>query len=233
MRLRFLFWEHICVDREFEVEIFGVDELLCLETSCRKKDSAGVQTDSGVLSDSSKSGNKISSLAADPGNCARSFAFRDLAIATQNFKEANLIGEGGFGRVYKGRLDSGQVVAIKQLNRDGLQGNNEFLVEVLMLIMLRHPNLGISVEVQFSVVTATWCFQARPFLNDRRKFQQLADPFLQGRYSPRAFHQLVVIASMCLQEQPHVRPIIADVVVALNHVTSQPYITEPALLQSS
>lgn len=32
-------------------------------------------------------------------------------------------------------------MAIKQLNRDGLQGNNEFLVEVLMLIMLRHPNL--------------------------------------------------------------------------------------------
>ncbi|RZS20683.1 hypothetical protein BHM03_00053236 [Ensete ventricosum] len=116
------------------------------ETSCRKKDSAVVQTNSGVLSDSSsgylwQSENKISSLAADPGNCARSFAFRDLAIATQNFKEANLIGEGGFGRVYKGRLDSGQVVAIKQLNRDGPQGNNEFLVEVLMLIMLRHPNL--------------------------------------------------------------------------------------------
>ncbi|KAL0920646.1 hypothetical protein M5K25_009794 [Dendrobium thyrsiflorum] len=34
-----------------------------------------------------------------------------------------------------------QVVAIKQLNRDGLQGSNEFLVEVLMLMMLHHPNL--------------------------------------------------------------------------------------------
>lgn len=33
------------------------------------------------------------------------------------------------------------MVAIKQLNRDGLQGNKEFLVEVLMLIVLRHPNL--------------------------------------------------------------------------------------------
>lgn len=32
-------------------------------------------------------------------------------------------------------------MAIKQLNRDGLQGNKEFLVEVLMLIVLRHPNL--------------------------------------------------------------------------------------------
>ncbi|RRT68026.1 hypothetical protein B296_00031018 [Ensete ventricosum] len=70
----------------------------------------------------------------------------------------------------------------------------------------------------------TW---SRPFLGDRRKFHQLADPFLQGRYPPRPFHQLVVIASMCLQEQPHVRPIITDVVVALNHVASQPYTLAP------
>ena len=41
---------------------------------------------------------------------ARSFPFRELATATRGFKEVNLIGEGGFGRVYKGRLESGQVV---------------------------------------------------------------------------------------------------------------------------
>ncbi|XP_020246444.1 serine/threonine-protein kinase PBS1-like isoform X2 [Asparagus officinalis] len=44
--------------------------------------------------------------------------------------------------VYKGRLEStGQVVAVKQLDRNGLQGNREFLVEVLMLSLLHHPNL--------------------------------------------------------------------------------------------
>lgn len=41
---------------------------------------------------------------------ARSFPFRELATATRGFKEVNLIGEGGFGRVYKGRLETGQVV---------------------------------------------------------------------------------------------------------------------------
>ncbi|KAF3591023.1 hypothetical protein DY000_02023884 [Brassica cretica] len=77
----------------------------------------------------------------EPGGGAKSFTFKELATATRNFREVNLLGEGGFGRVYKGRLDSGQVVAIKQLNPDGLQGNREFIVEVLMLSLFHHPNL--------------------------------------------------------------------------------------------
>ncbi|KAJ8491509.1 hypothetical protein OPV22_013230 [Ensete ventricosum] len=72
---------------------------------------------------------------------AQTFTFRELATATKNFRQDCLLGEGGFGRVYKGRLDTGQVVAVKQLNRDSLQGNREFLVEVLMLSLLHHPNL--------------------------------------------------------------------------------------------
>jgi len=39
---------------------------------------------------------------------AASFGFRELAAATRGFKEVNLIGEGGFGRVYKGRLSTGE-----------------------------------------------------------------------------------------------------------------------------
>jgi hypothetical protein len=41
---------------------------------------------------------------------AKSFTFQDLALATQNFNNLNLIGEGGFGRVFKGRLENGQVI---------------------------------------------------------------------------------------------------------------------------
>lgn len=43
------------------------------------------------------------------GSGACRFTLQQLAAATQNFREANLIGEGGFGRVYKGFLESGQV----------------------------------------------------------------------------------------------------------------------------
>ncbi|BAS93696.1 receptor-like cytoplasmic kinase 185 isoform X1 [Oryza sativa Japonica Group] len=72
---------------------------------------------------------------------AHTFTFRELAAATKNFRQDCLLGEGGFGRVYKGHLENGQAVAVKQLDRNGLQGNREFLVEVLMLSLLHHDNL--------------------------------------------------------------------------------------------
>ncbi|CAN1805627.1 Probable serine/threonine-protein kinase PBL7 [Linum perenne] len=82
------------------------------------------------------------------GIAANTFTFRELAIATNNFRKECLLGEGGFGRVYKGYLKKSVsfqhetiVVAIKQLDRNGSQGNREFLVEVLMLSLLHHRNL--------------------------------------------------------------------------------------------
>ncbi|KAF5177816.1 Kinase family protein [Thalictrum thalictroides] len=105
---------------------------------------------SRVSSDKSKSRNASDSKKEIAGPkdgstthiAAQTFTFRELAAATKNFRPECLLGEGGFGRVYKGRLEStGQVVAVKQLDRNGLQGNREFLVEVLMLSLLHHSNL--------------------------------------------------------------------------------------------
>ncbi|KAI3956190.1 hypothetical protein MKW98_008708, partial [Papaver atlanticum] len=75
------------------------------------------------------------------GTTARSFTFRELVSATKNFKITHLIGEGGFGKVYKGCIETGEIVAVKQLAKNSLQGNQEFIVEVLMLSLLHHPNL--------------------------------------------------------------------------------------------
>ncbi|KAJ4908452.1 Serine/threonine-protein kinase PBS1 [Raphanus sativus] len=96
------------------------------------------------LTSKSKVGLKTELLLPSDGQqiSAHTFAFRDLVAATMNFHPDTFLGEGGFGSVYKGRLETtGQVVAVKQLDRDGLQGNREFLVEVLMLSLLHHPNL--------------------------------------------------------------------------------------------
>lgn len=298
---------------------------------------------------------------------AQTFLFRELAVATNNFRPECLLGEGGFGRVYKGCLEStGQLVAVKQLDRNGLQGNREFLVEVLMLSLLHHPNLvsligycadgdqrllvyeylplgsledhlhdlppdkealdwntrmkiaagaakgleylhetanppviyrdfkssnilldeefhpklsdfglaklgptgdntHVSTRVmgtygycapeyamtgQLTVKSDVYSFGvvllelitgrkaidnnrpagehnlvpwARPMFKDRRKFAQMADPRLQGRYPMRGLYQALAVAAMCLQEEAATRPMIVDVVKALGYLASQTY----------
>ncbi|KAK3026012.1 hypothetical protein RJ639_040388 [Escallonia herrerae] len=81
----------------------------------------------------------------------KSFSFNELKNATRNFRTDSLLGEGGFGFVYKGWLDketltagrpgSGLVVAVKKLKPEGFQGHKEWLSEVNYLGQLRHPNL--------------------------------------------------------------------------------------------
>ncbi|KAL1319764.1 hypothetical protein HN51_064535 [Arachis hypogaea] len=81
----------------------------------------------------------------------KSFSFNDLKEATKNFRRENLIGEGGFGRVFKGWIDgnnyaptkpgSGIVVAIKSLKPESFQGHKEWLAEVNYLGQLHHENL--------------------------------------------------------------------------------------------
>ncbi|KAA8515489.1 hypothetical protein F0562_018900 [Nyssa sinensis] len=94
------------------------------------------------------SGSKQTKLAKDIlkyGNvkgAPETFTFHQLAAATDNFNPKLLVGEGGFGRVYKGLIGSrNQVVAVKQLDRNGFQGNREFLAEVLTLSLVHHQNL--------------------------------------------------------------------------------------------
>ncbi|KAI7982730.1 putative serine/threonine-protein kinase PBL5 [Camellia lanceoleosa] len=308
---------------------------------------------------------------------ARTFTFDQLVAATETFNLDYFLGEGGFGKVYKGKLeDTDQIVAIKQLDRNGLQGIREFIVEVLTLGLANHPNLvkliGYCAEgeqrllvyeymalgsledhlhdlrpnrkrldwntrmkiaagaakgleylhdkmkppviyrdlkcsnilldeaynpklsdfglakvgpvgdkthvstrvmgtygycapdyamtgqltfksdiysfgvVLLEIITGRKAIDnmrptaeqnlvawARPLFKDRRKFPQMADPVLEGKYPTRGLYQALAIAAMCVQEQPNMRPLIADIVTALNYLASQTYdpLTHP--LQSS
>lgn len=65
--------------------------------------------------------------------------------------------------------------------------------------------------------------QARPLFKDRLRFAQMADPMLRGQYPSRGLYQALAIAAMCVQEQPNMRPVIADVVTALSYLASQRY----------
>lgn len=68
---------------------------------------------------------------------------------------------------------------------------------------------------------------------DRKRFCEMVDPLLQGQYPVRGLYQVLAIAAMCVQEQPSMRPVIADVVTALNYLECQKYDPQFHLIQSS
>ncbi|GAB2280304.1 Probable serine/threonine-protein kinase pbl3 [Dionaea muscipula] len=106
----------------------------------------GFQTSARTLPAPSRSEGEILSSAG-----LKDFTFNELRSATKNFRSECLIGEGGFGYVYKGWIDgqtllptksgSGMVVAVKKLKPEGFQGHKEWLTEVNYLSQLYHPNL--------------------------------------------------------------------------------------------
>ncbi|KAK7389401.1 hypothetical protein VNO78_24415 [Psophocarpus tetragonolobus] len=69
------------------------------------------------------------------------YEFGKLAIATNNFHLTNMIGKGGFGPVYKGKLDNEQEIAVKRLSKASGQGLEEFMNEVVVISKLQHRNL--------------------------------------------------------------------------------------------
>ncbi|MQM18876.1 hypothetical protein Taro_051877 [Colocasia esculenta] len=70
-----------------------------------------------------------------------SFDLSTLRVATGNFSELNLLGQGGFGAVYKGLLPNGQEIAVKRLLAGSGQGVEELKNEVVLLAKLQHRNL--------------------------------------------------------------------------------------------
>ncbi|XP_074567356.1 cysteine-rich receptor-like protein kinase 25 [Curcuma longa] len=69
------------------------------------------------------------------------FDLESIRIATDNFSDANKLGQGGFGPVYKGRLENGEQIAVKRLSRGSDQGLVELKNEVLLVAKLQHRNL--------------------------------------------------------------------------------------------
>lgn len=93
------------------------------------------------------------------------FSFNVLKMATRNFRPDSVLGEGGFGSVFKGWIDeqslaaarpgTGTVIAVKRLNQEGLQGHQEWLVCVQTV------GFGLIWFIEFNVLFSiglSWLF---------------------------------------------------------------------------
>lgn len=71
----------------------------------------------------------------------QNFTLSELQAATDNFSEENLIGKGGYAKVYRGRLKDGNLVAVKQLNKGTPDERTaDFLSELGIIAHVNHPN---------------------------------------------------------------------------------------------
>ncbi|XP_044955549.1 L-type lectin-domain containing receptor kinase SIT2-like [Hordeum vulgare subsp. vulgare] len=70
------------------------------------------------------------------------FLYKDLFRATEGFKDKHLLGAGGFGRVYRGVLETSKLeVAVKRVSHESRQGMREFIAEITSIGRIRHRNL--------------------------------------------------------------------------------------------
>lgn len=107
---------------------------------------SGSEFNSQEISTESSARNSFACLSQKPNNL-RVFTFSELKTATKSFSRSFMIGEGGFGGVFKGMIRSTEDprkkidIAVKQLSRRGLQGHKEWVTEVNVLGVVEHPNL--------------------------------------------------------------------------------------------
>lgn len=99
---------------------------------------------SGGSSYGSNRGNGFNSESMDQnamGNAKSWFTYEELMNITDGFSQQNVLGEGGFGCVYKGQLPDGRAVAVKQLKAGSGQGEREFRAEVEIISRVHHRHL--------------------------------------------------------------------------------------------
>ncbi|XP_020079794.1 receptor-like serine/threonine-protein kinase ALE2 isoform X1 [Ananas comosus] len=110
---------------------------------------AGIRSTLSNSTASSMSVSFVSTMATCPPS-VKTFSLAELEKATDGFSSKRVLGEGGFGRVYKGMMENESEVAVKLLTREDRSGDREFIAEVEMLSRLHHRNLvkliGICIE---------------------------------------------------------------------------------------
>lgn len=99
------------------------------------------------------------------------FSLHEIQVATDHFSNKNILGKGGFGKVYKGRLANGSLVAVKRLKEERSQGGEvQFLTEIEMISLAVHRNL---LRLQGFCMTPTERVLIYPFMANGSVASQL------------------------------------------------------------
>uniref|UniRef100_A0A7C9AR46 non-specific serine/threonine protein kinase n=2 Tax=Opuntia streptacantha TaxID=393608 RepID=A0A7C9AR46_OPUST len=175
------------------------------------------------------------------------FSWREIQIATNDFSENNIIGRGGFGKVYRGKLADNTDVAIKRLlDCQNPGGEASFLREVLLISVAVHRNL---LRLIGFCTTETERILVYPFMKNLSVAHRLRDlkpgeegldwstrkrvafgaahglEYLHEHCNPKIIHRDVKAANILLDE--NLEPVLGDFGLArlvdtrLTHVTTQ------------
>ncbi|KAG0482447.1 hypothetical protein HPP92_010531 [Vanilla planifolia] len=110
---------------------------------CRRRGREEVNGSFGLGDGESNSGQEETELTPPHKSSWRCFSYEEIHRATDGFHRDNLVGRGGYSEVYRGVLDSGQLVAVKRLTGAATdeQKEKEFLTELGTVGHVRHPNV--------------------------------------------------------------------------------------------
>ncbi|TXG53178.1 hypothetical protein EZV62_022347 [Acer yangbiense] len=158
------------------------------------------------------------------------FSLRELQVASDSFSNKNILGRGGFGKVYKGRLADGSLVAVKRLKEERTPGGElQFQTEVEMISMAVHRNLlrlrgfcmtpteRLLVYPYMANGSVASCLRGNAYVHVKgllkeKKLEMLVDPDLQNNYIEAEVEQLIQVALLCTQGSPMDRPKMSEVV---------------------
>ncbi|KAJ7979310.1 Protein kinase domain [Quillaja saponaria] len=105
----------------------------------------------------------------------RKYTRDEIEVATDFFSEANMIGEGGYGKVYKCSLDH-TPVAVKVLRQDAMHKKEEFLKEVEILSQLRHPHMVLLLGACPEICCLVYEYMENGSLEDYISYQNGKQP---------------------------------------------------------
>ncbi|KAL0662985.1 hypothetical protein Bca4012_099822 [Brassica carinata] len=162
------------------------------------------------------------------------FSYSELRGATQDFNPSNKLGEGGFGPVFKGKLNDGREIAVKQLSVASRQGKGQFVAEIATISAVQHRNLvklyGCCIEgnqrmLVYEYLSNHSLDQALFEMDDEKHYllewawslhqenrdMEVVDAGLTG-YDEEEVKRVIGVAFLCTQTDHAVRPAMSRVV---------------------